>query len=178
MLYGVNSFRKWLVIADDDTILGVDKMIDLLHCYTDNNDDDENGDFIAIGQRYGFRVAYGTYGYDYQTGGSSMIFNRRMIEKMMNMSDSHCRCYKPDQPDDMHLGACLTNLGQVMVHSERLHQARPEDYHHDLLDHQDPISFHKFWNTDPIKIYDHWFRSADDELRQFKFNSLHPHQEL
>ena len=57
----VLSFRKWLVIADDDTILSVAKMMELLGRY----DADEN-EMIALGQRYGFRVARGTHGYDYQ----------------------------------------------------------------------------------------------------------------
>jgi hypothetical protein len=113
-----------------------------------------------------------------QTGGSGMIFNRKLVEKMVNLTDSHCKCHKPDQPDDMHLGACLTNLGQTLIHSEGLHQARPDDYHPTLLEHQDPISFHKFWNTDPRKIYDRWFRLADEDLRLVKFNAMHPHQEL
>ncbi len=165
--------RKWLVIADDDTILSVAKMIDLLECY-----DDDPEEMIALGQRYGFRVARGTHGYDYQTGGSGMIFNQKMVERMMNLSATHCKCNLPNQPDDMHLGACLTNIGQIMVHSEGLHQGRPADYHPDLLAHQNPISFHKFWMVDPRKIYDQWFRASDEELRQFKFNSLHPHQEL
>ena len=49
------------MIADDDTILSVGKVMDLLHCY--NHDEEE---MIALGQRYGFRVARGTHGYDYQ----------------------------------------------------------------------------------------------------------------
>jgi hypothetical protein len=35
--------------------------MDMLHCY--NQDEEE---MIALGQRYGFRVARGTHGYDYQ----------------------------------------------------------------------------------------------------------------
>jgi UDP-glucose:O-linked fucose beta-1,3-glucosyltransferase len=40
---------KWLVIADDDTMLGVSKLLNLLNCY----DADEE---IVIGERYGFMV--------------------------------------------------------------------------------------------------------------------------
>jgi len=49
------------VIADDDTILSVAKMIRLLGRY-----DADADEMIALGQRYGFRVARGTHGYDYQ----------------------------------------------------------------------------------------------------------------
>ena len=43
-------------------------------------------------------------------------------------------------------------------------QARPEDYSEDLLADQDPISFHKHWNTDPVKMYEKWFSQADKDL--------------
>ena len=29
---------------------------------------------------------------------------------------------------------------------------------------QDPISFHKHWNTDPVKMYEKWFSQADKDL--------------
>lgn len=32
---------------------------------------------------------------------------------------------------------------------------------------QDPISFHKFTGTNPLKIYDDWFKLPDKELRKF-----------
>ena len=51
----------WLVIADDDTILSVAKLVRLLGCH-----DPEKP--VAIGQRYGFQVSNGERGYDYPTG--------------------------------------------------------------------------------------------------------------
>ena len=69
-------------------------------------------------------------------------------------------------------------LGLTIVHSPRFHQARPEDYAPDYLRHSDPISFHKFWNTDPMKIYDNWFRQADKSFKEFKYNLNKPHDEL
>ena len=62
--------------------------------------------------------------------------------------------------------------------SPLFHQARPEDYAPDLLDYRDPISFHKFWNTDPMKIYNKWFRQADQKLKAFKENLKNSHDEL
>lgn len=66
----------------------------------------------------------GTHGYDYQTGGSGMIFNVELVKKLVEKSKTHCQCATPDQPDDMHLGACLANLGLTMIHSDRLHQVK------------------------------------------------------
>jgi hypothetical protein len=43
-------------------------------------------------------------------------------------------------------------------------QQKPEDYDSDLLSRQDPISFHKFISTDPIRNYDQWFKTFDDDL--------------
>jgi UDP-glucose:O-linked fucose beta-1,3-glucosyltransferase len=161
---------KWLVIADDDTILSVHKLLEYLHCF--NHDD-----HIHLGQRYGYRVATGMYGYDYITGGGGMIFSIGMVDKIVE-SESSCSCPSRDAPDDMQLGICISNLGLSLVHSPRFHQARPEDYDPNHLAAQDPISFHKFWNTDPRQMYDKWFRQADLKLKQHKFNMEHPHQEL
>lgn len=35
-------------------------------------------------------------------------------------------------------------------------QARPVDYPQDYLSHQVPISFHKHWNIDPVRVYFTW----------------------
>ena len=160
---------KWLVIADDDTILSVQKLVEFLHCF----DPDEN---IHLGQKYGYRVALGTHGYDYVTGGGGMIFSRKLVDLIIQ--SGRCSCPRPDDPDDMHLGICMSNLGLKIVHSPRFHQARPEDYPLELLKSQDPISFHKFWNTDPIKMYQDWFSQADLNLKNFKYNLENRHQEL
>ena len=144
---------EWLVIADDDTILSVFRLLDHLHCYDADSP-------IHLGQRYGYRIAYGSHGYDYITGGGGMIFSKKIVEKIVTKKS--CKCKQADTPDDMHLGACVTNLGLSVVHSSKFHQARPEDYSLDYLK-EDPISFHKFWNTDPYKIYNDWFRQADEK---------------
>lgn len=146
----------WLVIADDDTILSPAKLIKLLNCYDPKTP-------VAIGQRYGFGVAKGKYGYDYPTGGSGMVFSRRLVGQMVAKGRS-CQCHRPDSPDDMVLGQCLASLGVTLTHAQQMHQARPEDYPMALLMAQDPISFHKFWETDPYKTYDKWFLPADQGL--------------
>lgn len=35
-------------------------------------------------------------------------------------------------------------------------QARPMDYPRETLLHERPISFHKFWQIDPIDVYEKW----------------------
>ena len=145
---------KWLVIADDDTILSVYRLLDYLQCYDPDQD-------IHLGQRYGFRIAYGSHGYDYITGGGAMIFSKAMVHKIIQSPS--CKCTSNDAPDDMHIGACLGHLSVTLIHSPRFHQARPEDYAEDYLRTNEPISFHKFWNTDPHKVYDTWFRSSDEK---------------
>ena len=163
---------KWLIITDDDTLLSVHKLLEFLKCYNPEES-------LAIGQRYGFRVAEGKFGYDYITGGGGMVFSSEMVAQMMQDNGKYCFCPQPNHPDDMHLaGACIANLGFDVTHSDRFHQARPNDYTSDLLLHQDPISFHKFWNNDPIKIYNDYFRNADENLRIYKYNKENKHQEL
>ena len=41
---------QWLVLVDDDTILGVSKMIDLIGCYDNETDD------VTIGEVYGNEI--------------------------------------------------------------------------------------------------------------------------
>ena len=42
-----------------------------------------------------------------------------------------------------------------------------------------PVSFHKFWNTDPRKIYRKWFHDSDTELAALKASlAVHSHTEL
>ncbi len=41
-----------MVVTDDDTLLSVSKLLELVQCY----DDEDDEDFIALAQIYGFRV--------------------------------------------------------------------------------------------------------------------------
>ena len=59
----------WLVIADDDTMLGVHKLVEHLTCY-------DPKEVVSLGERYGFAISTGKYGYDYITGGGSMVFSK------------------------------------------------------------------------------------------------------
>ena len=55
---------KWTIILDDDTLVSVERLLDLLRCYDSKTP-------IIIGERYGYGYTRdGEGGYDYPTGGS------------------------------------------------------------------------------------------------------------
>lgn len=151
--------ERWLLVADDDTLISIPRLLDLLSCFDSEED-------VALGERYGFGAASGR-GYDYLTGGSGMVFSHKTVERIVN---SPCSCSKDDSPDDMTLGVCLKQLGVPVTHSPLFHQGRPDDYSRQLLSHQRPISFHKFWMMDPVAAYRKWLAhsshnfSRHDEL--------------
>ncbi|CAH1232352.1 B3GLCT [Branchiostoma lanceolatum] len=134
----------WLVIADDDTLLSVPRLLRVLSCYDPSTP-------IFLGERYGYGLTRGEdSGYAYITGGGGMVFSRAGVRKLLSSS---CGCPKDDSPDDMILGMCSEMTGVHLVHSQLFHQARPADYSKGYLSHQPPVSFHKHWNTDPYKVY-------------------------
>ena len=55
-----------------------------------------------------------------------------------------------------------------MIHSRRFHQRPPSYYGQSVLEYDDPISFHKFNQEDPAKIYADWFADSDRDLADFK----------
>ena len=143
--------KKWLVIADDDTILSVSRMLQLLRCY-------DHTKAVVLGERYGYGLSMG-YGYSYITGGGGMVMSRKAVSEW---AVKGCKCPSIDTPDDMILGQCFSfKVGVPVVHSPLFHQARPEDYADGYLANQTPISFHKHWMVDPLKVYDDWFAEAD-----------------
>ncbi|CAL1688601.1 unnamed protein product [Lasius platythorax] len=146
----------WLVIADDDTIFSVARLLRLLSCYNPK-------DSIAIGERYGFRMWDTYHGYQYLTGGAGIVLSAPLVHEIIK--PSVCDCPSATTPDDMYLfGLCLFRLGVKPVHSTMFHQARPSDYASAYLALQEPISFHKFWMIDPEVVYDEWFAEADSTL--------------
>ncbi|XP_063088652.1 beta-1,3-glucosyltransferase isoform X1 [Cavia porcellus] len=145
----------WLVIVDDDTLISISRLQHLLSCYNSSEP-------VFLGERYGYGL--GTGGYSYITGGGGMVFSREAIRRLLA---SKCQCYSNDAPDDMVLGMCFSGLGIPVTHSPLFHQARPVDYPKDYLSHQVPISFHKHWNIDPVKVYFTWLAPrAEDRAAQ------------
>uniref|UniRef100_A0A8C6N0M0 Beta-1,3-glucosyltransferase n=1 Tax=Mus spicilegus TaxID=10103 RepID=A0A8C6N0M0_MUSSI len=142
---------SWLVIVDDDTLISISRLRHLLSCY-------DSSDPVFLGERYGYGL--GTGGYSYVTGGGGMVFSREAIRRLLVSS---CRCYSNDAPDDMVLGMCFSGLGVPVTHSPLFHQARPVDYPKDYLAHQIPVSFHKHWHIDPVKVYLTWLAPSEED---------------
>ncbi|XP_072832186.1 beta-1,3-glucosyltransferase [Vicugna pacos] len=144
----------WLVILDDDTLISISRLRHLLSCYDPREP-------VFLGERYGYGLGAG--GYSYVTGGGGMVFSREAVRRLLA---SKCRCYSNDAPDDMVLGMCFSGLGIPVTHSPLFHQARPVDYPKDYLSHQVPISFHKHWNIDPVKVYFTWLAPSEEDRAQ------------
>uniref|UniRef100_A0A0R3S1E7 N-acetylgalactosaminide beta-1,3-galactosyltransferase n=1 Tax=Elaeophora elaphi TaxID=1147741 RepID=A0A0R3S1E7_9BILA len=141
---------KWLVIADDDTLMSVSRLYKLLSCYDSQKE-------IIIGERYGYGFSTdGRKGYDYPTGGAGMIFSRKAVEKITTF----CGCPSIDSPDDMIIGMCARHLDIPVIHSAAFHQAQPKDYSELYLKRILPISFHKFLDIDPYKVYMEYLHEA------------------
>ncbi|KAJ1114110.1 hypothetical protein NDU88_002349 [Pleurodeles waltl] len=145
-----SSKTHWLVIVDDDTLISISRLRTLLSCY-------DPSEPVFLGERYGYGL--GTGGYSYVTGGGGMVFSKEAVRKLL---ESKCRCYSDDAPDDMVLGMCFNGLGIPVTHSPLFHQARPTDYPKEYLSHQVPISFHKHWNIEPVKVYFEWLAAPTD----------------
>lgn len=62
----------------------------------------------------------------------------------------------------MIIASCLRQFEIEPIHSALFHQARPRDYHPAVLARRS-ISFHKFWQIDPVQEYAAMFRSKDKE---------------
>jgi len=76
-----------------------------------------------------------------------------------------CGCPDIATPDDMYLGVCFSfSVGVPVTHSPLFHQARPADYSDGYLSNQKPISFHKHWEVDPLKVYKVWFEEDDEAV--------------
>ncbi|XP_053241985.1 beta-1,3-glucosyltransferase isoform X3 [Podarcis raffonei] len=153
----------WLVIVDDDTLISISRLQKFLSCYNPTEP-------VIIGERYGYGLGSG--GYSYITGGGGMVFSRAAIQRLFA---SKCRCYSNDAPDDMVIGMCFSGLGIPITHSPLFHQARPMDYPKDYLSHQVPISFHKHWNVDPVKVYFTWLAP---EQKDFQDGRKHVREDL
>ncbi|XP_011189333.2 beta-1,3-glucosyltransferase [Zeugodacus cucurbitae] len=142
----------WLVLADDDTLLSIPNLCTLLGCFNHTNN-------IYLGERYGFHHNINN-GFNYITSGGGVAMSLPAVRKLIG----HCHCNHPQDADDMLLGMCFTNLDVPIIHSQQFHQLRPQDYPVELLALDPPISFHKFYDLDPISAYKLYFDNADQQL--------------
>ena len=89
--------------------------------------------------------------------------NRRTVEKLVRL-DLESLCNKSGTIEDFTLGRAFRDLNMTLVRTNRLHQYRSIDYPDELLQHQDPASFHKHEGIDPYFAYYEWFRETDLEF--------------
>ncbi|XP_037295638.1 beta-1,3-glucosyltransferase-like isoform X2 [Manduca sexta] len=150
---------KWIFLADDDTILGVQRLCEVLSCYRGG------ADVTILGERYGY--GYGkketaAKGYDYITGGGGTVLSVGAARRL-----SVCACAGVSAPDDMSLGACARHRhAAALTHSPLFHQARPQDYAREVLARDRPVSFHRHSAPDPQRVYATWFQHDDLALRR------------
>ncbi|GLV32364.1 uncharacterized protein CBL_00927 [Carabus blaptoides fortunei] len=143
---------KWVIIADDDTILGVSRLQQILSCY-------DSSDNITLGERYGYQ-AHTNQGYNYITGGGGMVFSATLVRTLATRGV--CTCPSNNTPDDMYIGVCLARIRINVVHCPMFHQARPTDYASAYLASHAPVSFHKHWMLNPAAVYEKWFAEEDE----------------
>lgn len=155
----------WIFLADDDTILGVQRLCEVLSCYRGGSD------ITVIGERYGY--GYGkketaAKGYDYITGGGGTVLSVGAARLL-----SRCACAGPSAPDDMTLGACAAHrLNLTLTHSPLFHQARPQDYAREVLARDRPVSFHRHSSPEPMRVYSTWFHHDDSAIKKRKRDEL------
>lgn len=118
----------------------------------------DRNDYIYLGERYGYDLFSDDNGYNYITGGGGIVLNLKTVKKIIES----CSCPSPSSPDDMIIASCLKQFEIEPIHSTLFHQARPKDYPKAVLSSRS-ISFHKFWQIDPVVEYSKWFRKRDEE---------------
>jgi UDP-glucose:O-linked fucose beta-1,3-glucosyltransferase len=143
-LRGHHGDREWFVIADDDTLLSVPRLMELLCSYANRRDEP-----LFLGQRYGYGHHLPGGGYDYLTMGAGMVMNRRGLFALLEASDPP----DIDEPDDMWVGRCLKKMGIEVVHHEGFHQEPPGAYPPAILTGLEAVSFHRHAPDNPDEVY-------------------------
>ena len=125
-----------------------------------------------------------------------MVFSKAAVKAMLEKKHD-CDCPTDDHPDDMRIGkihnkiinkdteikkivpffsivgVCLSHLDKVtMIHNRGFHQYPPSRYGAAVLEYDRPVSFHKFNDEDPVKMYEKWFKEDDRSLAYFKENGV------
>ncbi|KAG5678071.1 hypothetical protein PVAND_007773 [Polypedilum vanderplanki] len=157
---------EFIVLADDDTLLSISSLSEYLGCF-------DKREYIYLGERYGYDLFSDDSGYSYITGGGGIVFDVKTIRKLVNS----CSCASPSSPDDMIIASCLKSLEIEPIHSSLFHQARSKDYAPEILS-RNAISFHKFWQIDPLEIYEWWFRKRDEEYYELNKQVLSDYKYL
>ncbi|KAH8298032.1 hypothetical protein KR018_004790 [Drosophila ironensis] len=184
---GEQTDIRWLMLVDDDTLAHSIKIFvlmihpfhpahSILSCgysvprLSELLGRHDHTELKYLGQRYGYRL-HSPDGFNYHTGGAGILLSLPLVRLVLE----HCSCPSPSAPDDMILGYCMQALGVAAVPVAGMHQARPQDYARELLQLQPALSFHKFWNTEPERVYRQWLcassggnRSVPGQLGAYK----------
>ena len=143
-LLGHHGEREWFVIADDDTLLSVPRLLQVLGSFAARRDEP-----LFIGQRYGYGHGLADGGYDYITMGGGLVINRCGLVALLEANDAP----GIDTPDDMWVGLCLKEMGVEVVHHEGFHQEPPSAYPPEVLAQRQAVSFHRHAPDDPDEVY-------------------------
>ena len=134
-----NENGKWLVVADDDTFINTQVLVNVLSCV------DTEREGVILGERYGFLEIEGT-GYPYITGGGSIAMNRRAVEMFVE-ANPYCR----DAPDDMWLGMFAKAFGVLVLDFPNFHQSAVASYHEDYIKCFKAVSYHRIQSVEEYK---------------------------
>jgi hypothetical protein len=135
-LYKHEPGRLWYVVTDDDTLLDVNRLLEILSVQ-------DHSSAIYIGERYGWAHTETREGNNYMTTGAGMAMSASALAKLV--ACRHCTCSSSNAPDDMTLGSWFHGLPVAMVHDESFHQAEPHNYHPEILKYGPrPVSFHRY----------------------------------
>lgn len=143
-LRGHHGGREWFMIADDDTLLSVPRLLKVLGSYSARREEP-----LFIGQRYGYGHRLPKGGYDYITMGGGLAINRAGLLALLAANGPP----GIDDPDDMWVGQCLARMGVEVIHREGFHQEPPSGYPPEVLAGREAVSFHRHSPDAPEKVY-------------------------
>ena len=121
--FSQNENAKWLVVADDDTFINTQMLVNILSCV------DSEREGVVLGERYGFLEIEGS-GYSYITGGGGIAMNRAAVE-MFIQGNPYCG---EETPDDMWLGMFSVTYGILILDFPNFHQSTVDSYHEDYIE--------------------------------------------
>ena len=130
--FSQNENAKWLVVADDDTFINTQMLVNILSCV------DSEREGVVLGERYGFLEIEGS-GYSYITGGGGIAMNRAAVE-MFIQGNPYCG---EEIPDDMWLGMFSVTYGILILDFPNFHQSTVDSYHEDYIECFKAVSYHR-----------------------------------
>lgn len=140
--------HAWYVIADDDSLINLDRLAPALSRLRVGPDEP-----VMVGERYGCAHVGGATGFDFLTLGAGAAINRAALRRLVDASSPSP---DPTTPDDLWLGQCAGALGIALVHHPGFHQDQPASYPAGVLADIEAISFHRHQPADPHRVWTEW----------------------